>query len=437
MKTAIIGDKGTLPALLICACIGFPTAASAGAVYAMTNSLGNNEIKVYSRAGDGSLSMIQSIATTGGGSGFQLAGNDSLGSQGSLILDQNHGRLFAVNTETQATHYNSGPETGDCREGSISSFTVGPDGTLTFVQKIPSGGLFPNSLTVSPSNNLLYVLNAGGPGLNPRCGRLPNITGFTLSNNGEMTPLAGSTRAIEPGMSPGTFLKCDPAPSGSPFSTYEYQCGLNPPAYPRSPAQVGFDRTGLKLAVTEKGTNTIYTFPVNGDGTPGLPTLTHARGPNQPTYFGFAFDSLDHLIVAETFGATPVLGTVPGGAVSSFTIEPNGSLDWISLNVPTQEGTSCWVALFGQYAYISDSQSSAISLYSIGVDGSLTLLAESAAVVVLPIDMSVTPDGFLYVLGGGLGRVAAFRINANGSLTSVQSIGGLPAYAGAQGLAAY
>jgi 6-phosphogluconolactonase (cycloisomerase 2 family) len=435
MKTAIISDKGTLVALLICGCFVFPPAASAGTVYAMTNSLGHNEIEVYSRASDGSLSMIQTIATTGGGSGFQLAGNDSLGSQGSLMLDQNHSRLYAVNTETEATHYNSGPEVGDCREGSISSFLVAADGTLTFVQKIPSGGLFPNSLTVSPSNNLLYVLNAGGPGINPRCGRPPNITGFTLSSNGEMTPLAGSTRTIDPGMSPGTFLNCDPG--SPPLSTYEYQCGLNPPAFPRSPAMVGFDRTGLHLAVTEKGTNRIYIFPVKGDGTPGLPTLTQARGPNQPTYFGFAFDSLDHLIVAETFGATPVLGTVPGGAVSSFTIRPGGSLDWISLDVPTQEGTSCWVALFGSYAYITDTQSSVVSLYAVGVDGSLTLLDQAAALVILPTDMAVTPDGFLYVLGAGLGRVAAFQINANGSLTEVQSIGGLPAYAGAQGLAAY
>ena len=55
-----------------------------GAVYAMTNALGNNQIVVYHRAADGSLTLIQTIATGGGGSGLQLAGVDALESAGSV-----------------------------------------------------------------------------------------------------------------------------------------------------------------------------------------------------------------------------------------------------------------------------------------------------------------------------------------------------------------
>jgi hypothetical protein len=43
-----------------------------GAVYAMTNALGNNEVNVYHRAADGNLSLVQTAATGGGGSGLQL-----------------------------------------------------------------------------------------------------------------------------------------------------------------------------------------------------------------------------------------------------------------------------------------------------------------------------------------------------------------------------
>src|SRR6185312_1848089 len=57
-----------------------------GAVYAMTDALGNNQVLVYHRAADGSLGgiPIQTTATGGGGSGLQLAGVDSLGSAGSI-----------------------------------------------------------------------------------------------------------------------------------------------------------------------------------------------------------------------------------------------------------------------------------------------------------------------------------------------------------------
>jgi len=68
-----------------------PSALADGAVYAMTNHLssaGGNNILVYHRASDGTLSLIQTIATTGGGSGTQLDPTDSLGCQVSLILDE-------------------------------------------------------------------------------------------------------------------------------------------------------------------------------------------------------------------------------------------------------------------------------------------------------------------------------------------------------------
>jgi 6-phosphogluconolactonase len=90
---------------LLCAlfCSLSATAAWAdGAVYAMTNALGHNEVKVYHRAGTGNLTLVQTIATGGNGSGIQLAGVDSLGSAGSVQLDPDHRLLFVVNTETTA-----------------------------------------------------------------------------------------------------------------------------------------------------------------------------------------------------------------------------------------------------------------------------------------------------------------------------------------------
>ena len=431
----------TMVGLLVGLIVGWsaPGAVRAdGAVYAMTNALRNNEIVVYHRANNGTLMFMQRIATGGGGSGIQLDPTDSLGSQSGLVLDQPHRRLFAVNTQSLAEDPRNGTDVGDCQEGTISSFRFADDGRLTLVDRIPSGGLFPASLAVR--GDRLYVLNAGGPGLNPVCGIGPNINGFHVRPTAEMRLLADSTQPIDPGSSPGSFLNCDPG--GGPFPTDEFRCGLNPPNFIRGPGQIRFTPSGQALVVTVKGTNSIYVFPVDEAGLPGTPTITQAQGPNQPTYFGFAFDKSGHLIVSEPFGATPVIPAVPFSAVSSFAINEDGTLTTLSASVPNGRGTSCWVALDPRerYAYISNNATSDISSYRIGEDGSLTFLAATAGTANLPNDLATARDGggsFLYVLNSGNGTVGAFRINDDGSLTNLGAADGLPADAGAQGLAAY
>ncbi len=56
-----------------------------------------------------------------------------------------------------------------------------------------------------------------------------------------------------------------------------------------------------------------------------------------------------------------------------------------------------------------------------------------------PVDLALSSDGrYLYLLLRGTGAVAAFRIEGNGSLTSLGIVtGGLPVADGASGLAAY
>lgn len=255
-----------------------------GAVYAMTNALGNNEVKVYHRAIDGSLSLVQTVSTGGGGSGLQLAGVDALGSAGSLQLDSRHHLLFAVNTESAAENNGAGAYNTDCQQGTITSFLVAKDGTLTFVDRVLSRGLFPNGLTVKrlkrgdpdDRGDLLYVLNAGGPEvpicrLAPGTANVSNIAGFTVDSSGFMTAL-GSTAPIDPGpASEPSGVSCTAAAAvgfsaltGAPAA--DFQCGLNPPSFVRSPAQILFTPDGNQLVVTVKGTNSIYVFSVEENG---------------------------------------------------------------------------------------------------------------------------------------------------------------------------
>ena len=440
-------------ALWVSLCAGIAWAD--GAVYAMTNALGDNQILVYHRDSDGSLSAtpVQTIRTGGGGSGLQLAGVDSLGSAGALQLDHVHRLLFAVNAESAAANNGAGAYNQDCNKGTITSFLVAPDGTLTFADRVLSGGLFPDSLTVKKRGNgdnsdengdLLYVLNAGGPG---NCSIGPNITGFKVNAAGRMDPI-GSQQPIDPGPSSATSGASCLAASAAGFHNLtgapasDFLCGLNPPSFPRSPAQVKFTPDGTRLVVTVKGTNSIYVFPVDANESAGNPTIMQSPGPALPSFFAMTFDRNANLLVTDLFGTATSIPAGGKGAVSSFAITGSDSLSSISSDVGDGGTAACWITLeplAGQYAFVANNLSASISAYSVA-NGSVTLLTSIAAAASGPNDMATAADGgtsFLYVVEAGTGNVGAFQINlTNGSLSPLAAASGLPS-AGAQGLAAY
>ncbi len=135
--------------------------SSPGAVYVLGNQTSGNEVLVFDRAANGTLTAAGSYDAGGLGTG------GGLGSQGAVILDEDGEYLYAVN---------AGSDT-------IASFRVLPDG-LERIDVVESGGDLPTSLTVH--DELVYVLNAGGEG---------NIHGFTVED-GDLTPLAGSARPL-------------------------------------------------------------------------------------------------------------------------------------------------------------------------------------------------------------------------------------------------
>ena len=422
-----------------------------GAVYAMTNALGNNQVLVYARSSYGTLSLtpVQTISTQGGGSGLQLGAVDSLGSAGSVQLDPSNQFLFVVNTETAAANNGMGNYNSDCSPGSITIFSVGSGGILTYVNKVPSGGLFPNSLAVRQTStgngqttvtqDLLYVLNAGGPGT---CSISPNVTGMVVDQQGQVTPV-GSAQSIAPGPAGGTGVNCPPI-GFTP--AVDFQCGLNPPAFPRSPAQVKFTPDGAQLVVTVKGTNSIYVFPVKIDGTVGSPAITQAPGPELPSYFGFTFDLNSHMLLTELFGTATAIPSGGAGAVSSFYVQAPGTLSQVSADVGDLGTAACWILLdrlTGKYAYVSNNLSNTISSYTVKADGTVTLLNAVAAVVKGPNDLAgVVENGssFMYVVNAGNNTIEAFQINSEGGLNFLAPFGistGFPAGSVPGGIAAY
>jgi 6-phosphogluconolactonase (cycloisomerase 2 family) len=294
-----------------------------------------------------------------------LGSGGGLGSQGALLLSKNQRWLYAVNAGSNE----------------ISVFAVRPEG-LSLASKTNSGGVRPVSLTVR--DDVLYVLNGGGSG---------NISGFRIGEHGTLRPIAGSTQPL----------------SGNATA----------------PAQIEFNRDGDVLVVTEKATNKINLYPVHDD-VARAPLVRDSVG---ITPFGFAFDKRDHLIVSEAFGGRP-----GRSALSSYDIEEHRhTLQTITASAGDNQTAACWVVVTrnGRYAYTSNTGSDTISGYSVDQHGRLGLLnadGKTGMTGAGPTDMALSGNSrFLYAITPGSGEVAAFRVQADGSLTALAAASGIPA----------
>jgi 6-phosphogluconolactonase len=392
-----------LAALAVAPVTSQPPVPPVGAVFVSTNHNNThptappgepaNQVVMYSRANDGTLSFIDRFDTGGQGSGpsIRFAG-DGLGSAHSVELSQDHRWLFVTNAASN----------------DVSVFRVSKKG-LELIDLVPSGGVFPNSIT--QHGKLVYVLNSAGDG---------NITGFLLSNQGTLTPIPGSTRVLNANQ--------DPVRPDTLFN----------------PTQVSFTPDGRQLVVTIKDGPAAGALPgviptgpgrvlVFGVGRDGLPTQNFTQtnldnlGP-----FGFSFDRHGNLLVALFVGGPNLTG-----AAGSFQINADGSLTPITPNVPNGQLDTCWLENNGRYAYGANYTSGTISSYSIGNDGSLTLLEAEAGDTdppdppktqgSTPLDLRLSHDGrYLYNVLPGSGKVAAWQINHDGSLTKIGEFPGLP-----------
>jgi 6-phosphogluconolactonase (cycloisomerase 2 family) len=260
----------------------------------------------------------------------------------------------------------------------LSVLAVGKRG-LTLVQRIASGGTTPTSVTVW--RDLLYVLNAGSG----------EITGFRIGADGKLTALAGSTRSLTGGTA-------------------------------AQPSQVAFAPGGHWLVVTERGPQNLDLFRVGDDGLLDGPTAVASNGPGP---FGFAFDNHADIVVSEAGAA----------AASSYRIGADG-IELVTGSLATGEAATCWLTLTGHHVYVANAGTKTISRFRVDGDGVLMLEDAHAALVDgTPLDMAVAGNGrFLYVSLENTGGLAAFRIGADGALTPIDGVSGLPPFF--QGIAA-
>ncbi|MGE5249630.1 MAG: lactonase family protein [Bacteroidota bacterium] len=344
----------------------FAATEPAGYVYTTTNAPGGNAVLAYLRAEDGTLSFQGSYATGGLGTGA------GLGSQGALVVSQNHHWLFAVNAGSN----------------SVSAFMI-TDAGLVLTDTESSGGMMP--VSVASYQNLVYVVNAGGSG---------NIAGFMVASNGDLSPIAGSVQ---------------PASNGG--------VGAAPGL-----AQISFTPDGAALVVTEKATNLIDTYLLT-NGAAGAP-VTHPSAGMTP--FGFAFNKRGILVVSEAFGGAPGGSALSSYAVSGNNVTLVSPSVWTTQTAACWVA----IPRNGKFAYTTNAGSASISSYRIARNGSLTLMNPVAGVTGAgAVDMAFSgSSSFLYALGSAGHTISMFAMQAGGSLAALGSIGvpagvaGLAAY---------
>jgi 6-phosphogluconolactonase len=341
-----------------------------GVVYTMTQNPAGNEIVVYRRASNGNITETARVATGGvGAASTPPFGFPIVDSQGSIELTKNGRLLFAVN---------AGDDT-------ISSFRVGKKGGLTLADRESSGGDLPVSLDTR--SHLLYVVNSLSG----------DISGFRFKPNGQMTAIPGSTESLSAG-----------GPNGVP-------------------AQIGFARRPFGvLTVTLRGTQTIDTFKLGKDGTPG-PAIANASTDMNP--FGFEYRRGGQLIMSNAgeAGAPDDLTKFLGRA-SSYKLARSGALTPIdSISVDGQRAT-CWVVITSnqRYAFMTNTLSQSVSRFRISRDGHLTLLGHVATGPGFASDEALSRGSrYLYVLlpsiMGGMSHIDYYRVGPGGSLTQIGS----------------
>jgi 6-phosphogluconolactonase (cycloisomerase 2 family) len=335
-------------------------------VYVNDNTAGTNTIAAFQRHADGSLTSVPGSPFAAGGAGTGTI----LGSQGALQLSSDGNFLLAV----------------DAGSNQISVLGIDSGGGLHLVgSPVSSGGIEPVSIAIH--DPLVYVANEG----NGATGS--NYTGFTLSPNGALSPLSGSTVPLSSAALPGDVL---------------------------------FNSTGTHLVGTEVGPATgpsfIDSFDVGNDGrltaAPGSPFKAQAVGP-----FGSEFRPTNpsELYVSNAHGGPNA------GSISAYDVTATGALDPITGSPFADKQTApCWVEITpdGKYLFTVNTAVPSISRFRVLANGGLSLLGSTVfndPTGLRPFDARLDPSGRnLYVVDAGLAEVSAFAVE-DGNLTELDA----------------
>ena len=260
---------------------------------------------------------------------------------------------------------------GDGNQGGITSYAVGADGAVTFINHQSGSDSGFTSLALHPSGNFIAgAAYSGG-----------STSVFPIAGDGSVSAEASL------------------ADFGDDAQSH---C-------------VAYDPTGTRLLVATKGTNAVQQLVQNEAGvlTPNVP-------PNVPTPTGPR-----HLTVHPN-GKLAFVVAESGSALSSYQLSADGRLTQTASipSVPADydgnnTGAHVELSADGHFLYASNRGHDSIGVFSVNQEtGALTLVEFEPSRGVAPHDFDIDPLGEVLVAGHRRsGSLTVFKIAADGSLS--------------------
>ncbi|MDT4983010.1 MAG: hypothetical protein QOF95_500 [Pseudonocardiales bacterium] len=344
---------------------------------------------------------------------------------------QRHDAEHAVFVQTDETSGNH-----------VAAYRQAPDGTLTLERTYATGGaggILPNSVvdhtasqgavTYHRRHDLLYVANAGSNSVSVFAAHGAELRLRQVVRSGGTFPVSIAAR--------GDVVYVVNAQNGGSIQGYlvlgnhlvriprwNRPLGLDPSLtnFTQTPGQVAFSPNGRQLLVTTKAnTNSVDVFSLDRFGGPARTAVHNVRAGAVP--FALDFDQHGNVVVADAGPA----------AVTTLRLHGNGTLTALSTVSTGQRGT-CWVIRDGKFLFTTNPGGPSVTTLTLHASNQPSVVG-STTTDAGTVDPAVSHDGrFLYVETGAAGIVDEFRVNHDGSLTSIGSVTVANA-AGAEGIA--
>lgn len=284
---------------------------------------------------------------------------------------------------------------GDAKEGTVAAFAINrPDGRLTALDAVPSGGAGPTYVSLHPSGKFLFVANYFGGSV----AVLPIL------------PDGGLGRATDVKQDAGTVgpRKATSAPPGSFARSGHDHTHAH---------MIQSDPSGRFVLHVDLGLDRIFVWKFDaraGTLAPSDPAFVALPPGDGPRHFAFHPNGRWCYSIQEE-GSTVVLFDYDG---SKGTLSARQT---ISSLPPGFEGTNfcseILVSADGRFVYAGNRLHDSIAIFSVGSDGKLTFVSDEWTRGDYPRSFAFSPTGqFLYCCNQRADHVAVFRVDRTGHL---------------------
>ena len=276
-------------------------------------------------------------------------------------------------------------------DNTVSQYVIQQNGTLApNTPATVATGQGPWALAVSPSGNWVYVVNS-----------IDNtISQFSVSASGAL--MASANAAVATGLEPWNITLSrdgkyayvsnhgNNTTAGNTLSQYSIGAGdgaltpLTPPIISTAgnyPGGVAVDGNSAYAYVANISLDSVSQYAIGADGTLTKLSPATVNTGTEPVYLAIDPSNQYAYVANYTLDKNPTAA----GTVSQYTLGTTGQLTPMAVPIVTAGTGPGWIAFdaFGLYAYVvnlgNGTTPGTVSEYSIGSDGSLTLIGTVTA----------------------------------------------------------